>query len=206
MIILVHGINDSYRSTVGRLSAPLARHEINCIPFRWGPVGFWRVRREYKTAGEALSRKIWRLRSTRPGEPIHVVCHSAGGLVLRHALNSCQVDNVYFIAPAMRRDPKLGEVYANFSRAVCLHNCFDWAVLAGALLLRFHPFGLAGSFGFWRGGAKIVNVPMPSFTGRFNHSENWFEGSGLKRLVDEIVKFETVPGCPVGPRSWIQDA
>lgn len=190
-MILTHGIGDAdtYAKTTGKLAQPLVDEGHNVMAFKWGPSSFWNVHKRARIAGVALADQVKTFRELDPGgkhAEVNVVAHSAGALVVKHAMrNGAKFNDVFLIAPAISRRP--GFRWGGYDRVFCFHNCVDLAVLAGTLL-PWHPFGSMGLFGFYRSRGQEFNLHMPSTKGRWNHSKNWFEGEPLDQLVDNIAQ------------------
>lgn len=191
MIVLIHGINDSYDRTVGRFAEQLELAGETVIPFRWGPANFWSVKKKHKIAAKELHQKIEEIRNANPGGDqlqIDVIAHSAGCVVTLEAMKlETYFSDVFFINPAMSRFTRWHKVSNKFQRVFCYHNRRDIANLGGGLIPFAHPFGFAGMFGFARSTGRVFNINMPSSMGKWNHGHQYFNEPGRSKLLADIV-------------------
>lgn len=89
-----------------------------------------------------------------------VVAHSMGCDIVREIMDHVPgqlFGRVVLIAPAMERGVRWER--RRFDRMMVLHNSRDAAILAGSLL-PWHPFGLAGRYGFRTTDGRVRQYEM----------------------------------------------
>jgi len=104
-----------------------------------------------------------------------IICHSYGAIKTAIAMRGITFSAVFFFRPAMGRGHRFHT--HGKTHIYCIHSVGDMALWSGSVLL-FHPFGLAGVYGF-----KDPYVENIKTTGGHNSD---FEDANLSRWVNYV--------------------
>lgn len=183
----IHGIRDNGERTTARLAALLSREGMEAHAHRLPRTRTWHAASNRDT--RLLARSV--IAHIEPGD--HLVCHSHGcnvgwAIMQELALTSSRpyISNVVFLAPAMHRRQRFGEVH--FDRLLCIHNPVDFAIWMGSAL-PCHPFGMAGALGFKTADSRVRNEAILSFVGPFNHTSPYFQEPYIEDVAARIARF-----------------
>lgn len=194
MFITVNGINDSRSATTGALVASLPRGTFR--EFEYKPVNVFTARWRQRTNSGDLAALVREVSGPGWEKPVDLIGHSHGCNLIHKALalHGVRVRHVFMVSPALNARTDWTPLHPQFRSLYCFHNPYDLATLTSGLLL-FHPFGWAGNIGFMSNG-KVRNEPLPSRVGLWNHTENWFTGTGLSFLSSRIMEIVQMAGDP----------
>ena len=144
-----------------------------CRTFDWTRSRWWLVnlrnRRTHRQGAVKLARWIARRKQRRPSQPIVLIGHSTGAMVILDALerlDAPHVDAAWFIAAAVSSNYDLSAALNGARRLVNMHSPGDWLVLGAGTTLFGTADGLyrksAGFSGFTGTGSddpRLRQVP-----------------------------------------------
>jgi len=130
--IKTHGKSTTDRTLIRLESLGYKTHDVN-QPIRHSWDARWKKKKDAKAIIEVAE----------DGDAI--ICHSYGGIKTAIAMEGIDFSAVFFFRPAMGRNYDFPGWQG--TKIYCIHSKADMALWAGSVLL-FHPFGLAGVYGF----------------------------------------------------------
>jgi len=166
-ILGINGIKTHGKSTTDRALAGLEVRGYKTLDVNQPIRHSWDARWKKKKDAKAI------IEVAEDGDAI--ICHSYGGIKTAIAMEGIDFKAAFFFRPAMGR----GHDFPGWqdTKIYCIHSLGDTAIWAGSVLL-FHPFGLAGVYGFTD--PFVTNVKT---TGA--HSVD-FEDANLGRWIEFI--------------------
>lgn len=182
-IYLLNGINDSIANTTGSLVSHLRALGHDPQHLYRTTVKVW-----YSRSKKYLLRTSKHLELQMDNsQPTALIAHSQGCLQAYFMMSEAEkrlFDYVILFSPAMNRSGwKWGK--CDFEKMLVIYNPNDLAIFLGSIL-RFHPFGKAGSRGFKTKDARIEQREDTTGSEGFLGHSHYFNDANARDTADAI--------------------
>lgn len=137
-ILGVNGIRSTGAATTDALGWELTRYGHEFVDINQPVRSAWGARWKAEQDARAI------IDLANDGDVI--IAHSYGCLKTTIAMRGIRFNSVFLFRPAMSRSHKFYRLI-NGTHVYCIHSPDDWTIKLGAIMA-FHPFGLAGAYGF----------------------------------------------------------